>query len=106
MCQFENLFPRESGNLVLEFWITPFDYAPYDGPERAVVSKLEENEIVGLTWVIIDYDANNDRPNIYDDNGFWSISHHREAYCNAGVAVAFRLKPDCIVNSRFFYTGG
>ena len=32
----------ESGRLVLEFWITPFDYAPYEGPERAVVSKLVE----------------------------------------------------------------
>lgn len=83
----------ESGKLVLEFWITPFDYAPYDGPERAVVSRLKENEIIGLTWVIIDYDANNDRSDIHDDNGFWSISHHREAYCNADVAVAFRLMP-------------
>ncbi|MFC1551153.1 PKD domain-containing protein [Candidatus Latescibacterota bacterium] len=83
----------EGGKLVLEFWITPFDYAPFEGPERAVESKLEEGEIVGLTWVVIDYDANNDLSNIHDDNGFWSISHHREAYCNADVAVAFRLMP-------------
>ena len=83
----------EGGNLVLEFWITPFDYAPYDGPERAVVSKLEENGVIGLSWVIIDYDANNNPEDIHDDNGFWSISHDRRAYCDADVAVAFRLMP-------------
>ena len=49
----------ESGRLVLEFWITPFDYAPYDGPVRAVESKLEENKIIGLSWSILDYDEKN-----------------------------------------------
>jgi len=83
----------ESGKLVLEFWITPFDYAPYDGPERAVVSKLVEDTIVGLTWTIIDYDADNDHDNIQDDSGFWSISHHRRSYRDADTCVAFRLMP-------------
>ena len=46
----------ESGDLVMEFWITPFDYAPYDGPERAVVSKLEENGLIALSWSILDFD--------------------------------------------------
>ena len=35
----------ESGKLVLEFYITPFDYAAYEGPERSVESKLQENKI-------------------------------------------------------------
>ena len=83
----------ESGNLVLEFWITPFDYAPYDGPERAVTSKLMEDKIIGLTWTIIDYDGNNDPNNIHDDNGFWSISHNRDSYKNADTCIAFRLMP-------------
>ncbi|MFC1691952.1 PKD domain-containing protein [Candidatus Latescibacterota bacterium] len=83
----------ESGNLVLEFWITPFDYAPYDGPERAVVSKLVEDTIVGLNWVIIDYDAGRDHSNINDDDGFFSLSQHPRAYCDADAAVAFRLMP-------------
>ncbi len=38
-----NFKEGESGKLILEFWITPFDYAPYEGPERAVESKLVEN---------------------------------------------------------------
>jgi len=78
---------------VLEFWITPFDYAPYDGPARAVASKLVENTIIGLTWTIIDYDANNDHANYNDDNGFWSISQNRRSYRDADACVAFRLMP-------------
>ena len=46
----------ESGNLVLECWITPFDYAPHDGPERASVSKLVENGLIALSWSVLDYD--------------------------------------------------
>ena len=44
-CDFEH---GESGKLVMEFWITPFDYAPYDGPKRAVASQLEENRIIEI----------------------------------------------------------
>lgn len=83
----------ESGNLLLEFWITPFDYAPYDGPVRAIPSKLVEDTIIGLTWTIIDYDEGNDNRNINDDNGFWSISHRRDSHRNADACVAFRLMP-------------
>jgi len=83
----------ESGTLILEFYITPFDYAPYDGPGRAIPSKLTENAIIGLTWTIIDYDANNDNRNYNDDNGFWSISHNRNSYRDANTCIAFRLMP-------------
>jgi hypothetical protein len=41
--------PGESGKLVLEFWITPFDYASCDGPQHAVESQLKENALVGLS---------------------------------------------------------
>ena len=82
----------ESGNIVLEFFITPFDFAPYD-PVNAVPSKLVENTLIGLTWTIIDYDGNNDPKNINDDNGFWSISHHLRSYQDASTCIAFRLMP-------------
>ena len=39
---------REAGKLVLEFWITPFDYAGCDGPQRAIESQLSENKLIGL----------------------------------------------------------
>ena len=82
----------ESGPLVLEFWITPFDYAPFN-PLNAKVSELIEDSIIGLTWTIIDYDANNVVADIHDDNGFWSISHHINSYNDASRCVAFRLMP-------------
>ena len=51
-----NFKPGESGRLVLEFWITPFDYAGPEGPQRAVESVLTENKIIGLSFAVIDYD--------------------------------------------------
>ena len=79
----------ESGRLTLEFWITPFDYAPYEGPARAVVSKLEENKVIGLSWAVLDYD-DVDNP---DYRGFWNLSHKTEMFGNASDLVAFRLMP-------------
>lgn len=78
----------ESGRLVLEFWITPFDYAPYDGPARAVVSKLTENALIGLSWSVLDYDENNAK---YE--GFYNLSHVTRMDSNASCQVAFRLMP-------------
>ena len=51
-----NFKPGEPGKLVLEFYITPFDYAGCEGPERAVESVLTENKIIGLGWAVLDYD--------------------------------------------------
>src|ERR1039457_2249679 len=62
-----NFKPGESGKLVLEFWITPFDYAPCDGPQRAVESMLTENKLIGLSCAVIDYDDVNARDRV----GFW-----------------------------------
>ncbi|MGD2094504.1 MAG: PKD domain-containing protein [Phycisphaerales bacterium] len=81
--------PGESGRLVLEFWVTPFDYAGPEGPERAVESMLWENKIIGLCWAIIDYDDVNNRRN----NGFWNLSRHHRMYGNASHFCAFKLMP-------------
>ena len=78
----------EPGRLVLEFWITPFDYAPYDGPERAVVSKLVENALIGLSWAVLDYDEDN---RSYE--GFWNLSHKTRMDSDASNLCAFRLMP-------------
>ena len=78
----------ESGRLVLEFWITPFDYAPYEGPERAVVSKLVENALIGLSWAVLDYDESN---SAYE--GFWNLSHKTRMDSDASNLCAFRLMP-------------
>jgi hypothetical protein len=84
-----NFQPGEAGRLVLEFWITPFDHAAAEGPHRSVESMLVENKVIGLGWIIIDYDDVNQRRN----NGFWALSRHRTSFGDATLLPAFQLKP-------------
>lgn len=79
----------ESGKLTLEFYITPFDYAAYEGPARSVESKLWENKKIGLSWSVLDYD--DDQKKTY--RGFWNLSHKTSMYGNASDLVAFQLMP-------------
>jgi hypothetical protein len=83
-----NFKPGESGHLVLEFYITPFDYAGCEGPERAVESVLTEGKLIGLSWAVIDYDdvSSNKRK-------FWNLSHKQTFFGNASNLVGFRLMP-------------
>ncbi|EDY82628.1 PKD domain protein [Verrucomicrobiia bacterium DG1235] len=81
--------PGEAGKLTLEFWITPFDYAGPEGPQRAVPSVLEEGKLIGLCWAIIDYDDERSTKN----NGFWNLSRSHTMYGKASELVAFRLMP-------------
>ena len=83
--------PGEDGRYTLEFWITPFDYAPQDGPERAVESKLNENALIGLSWCILDYDDVNVKQQEFE--GFWNLSHKTTMYGNASDLVGFKLMP-------------
>ena len=78
----------ESGKLVLEFWITPFDYAAYEGPGRSVVSQLNEDKIIGVSWSILEYDNNEEH---YE--AFMNLSHKTTMYGNASDLCAFRLMP-------------
>ncbi|PTY07981.1 PKD domain containing protein [Opitutaceae bacterium EW11] len=81
--------PGEPGRLVLEFWITPFDYAGPEGPQRAVESVLWEDKLIGLGWIVIDYD----NPASKANNGFWMLSRHRTMLGDASDLPAFRLMP-------------
>jgi hypothetical protein len=81
--------PGEPGKLVLEFWITPFDYAGTEGPVRAVESVLNEGKNIGLCWAIIDFDDVNARGN----NGFWNLSNKHTMYGNASQLRTFKLMP-------------
>jgi hypothetical protein len=78
--------PGEPGKLVLEFWITPFDYAGCEGPQRAIESKLTENKILGMSWAVLKHAANR-------RGAFWNLSRVREMYGRADHLVAFRLMP-------------
>lgn len=83
-----NFQPGESGQLVLEFFITPFDHAPPD-PARAVPTELEEGQVIGMSWAVLDYD--DEKSERYD--GFWNLSHKTTMYGDASDLVAFRLMP-------------
>jgi len=82
--------PGQPGRLTLEFWITPFDYAGYEGPQRAVESVLRENKIIAMSWAVIDYDDVNSGD---VNNGFWNLSRKHTMYGNASELVAFKLMP-------------
>ena len=84
-----NFQPGDSGKLVLEFWITPFDYAGAEGPSRAVESVLTEGKNIGLSWAVIDYDDVNKKGN----NGFWNLSKEHTMYGNASYLLPFKLMP-------------
>lgn len=76
----------ESGKLILEGWITAYDYAPYEGPENAVESKLEENKIIGLSWSILDFDGK-------EREGHVNLAHNVNMVKDASYLCAFRLMP-------------
>ncbi len=84
-----NFKPGQSGKLVAEFWITPFDYAGAEGPERAVESVLYDNKKIGLTWAVIDYD------DVVDEKkkGFWNLSKNHKMYGNSSLGTIFTLLP-------------
>jgi hypothetical protein len=83
-----NFHNGEAGKLTLEFWITPFDYAGPEGPERGVPSALSENKIIGLSWAVIDF---GDTPG--DRHHFWNLSRHHTMFGDASYLCAFRLMP-------------
>ncbi len=78
----------ESGKLVLEFFVTPFDYAPPDR-SRAVQTNLLENKVIGMSWAILDYD--DEQSKRY--SAFWNLSHKTTMYGDASDLTAFRLMP-------------
>ena len=82
--------PGEPGHYVLEFWITPFDFASPDGAAKSVESKLTENQTIGLSFALIDYDDVNSGGT---NNGFWNLSRHHTMYGNADYLCQFKLMP-------------
>ena len=81
--------PGESGYYKLEFYITPFDYASCDGPDKSVESKLYENKVIGLSWAVIDRDG----PGDTKSGGFWNLSPEHNMFGNATYLREFQLMP-------------
>ena len=76
----------ESGKLTLECWITPYDYAPYEGPTHAIESQLTENKVIGLSWSILDFDGDK-------REGHVNLSHDTRMVKDASYLCAFQLMP-------------
>jgi len=81
-----NFNPGQSGKLTLECWITPFDYAPHEGPGKAIVTKLTENSLIGLSWSILDFDGDK-------RDGHYNLAHNVNMVKDGSFLCAFRLMP-------------
>ena len=77
----------ESGKLVMECWITPFDYISFDNTEHSTASTLRENALIGLSWLIADWDGGEKR------HALPSLSHDVRQVHDASFLRAFRLMP-------------
>jgi hypothetical protein len=76
----------DSGKLTLEFWITPFDHAPAEGPDRAIQSTLVENCIIGFAWSILDFDGG-------ERDGHYNLAHDVRMVRDGSYLCKFRLMP-------------
>jgi hypothetical protein len=81
-----NFKSGESGRLLMEFYVTPFDHASFDGPEHSIISNLKENELIGISWSMLDFDGK-------ACESFMNLSHDLKMINNASYLCAFRLMP-------------
>ncbi len=80
--------PGEAGKLTLEFYITPFDLASPDGPEKSKETQLMENNLVSLCWAILDYRGPEPAKHM-----FWNLSSVHTMYGDASLLLPFKLMP-------------
>ncbi len=78
-----NFKPGEGGKLTLEFYVTPFDLASPEGPEKSKVSQLEENKTVGISWAVIDY-----RGPQSEQHAFWNLASDPGVFAPRGTPGA------------------
>jgi hypothetical protein len=81
--------PGEPGRLVLEFYITPSDYAGCEGPWRALETRLIENKLIGFGLGVIDWASADAKQR----DGFWNISHKQLWFGHASLLAGFRMMP-------------
>lgn len=81
-----NFKQGESGRLQMEFYVTPYDFASFDGPRNSIMSSLKENEIVGISWSMLDFDGKS-------CESFMNLSHDFRMINDASYLCAFRLMP-------------
>lgn len=83
-----NLEQGKPGLFKMEFWITPFDYAAIEGINCSAVSQLKENEIIAMSWSVLDYDDDNK-----ERKDFINLAHNIEMIHDGDFMNVFRLMP-------------
>ncbi|WP_445737164.1 PKD domain-containing protein [Mariniflexile sp.] len=81
-----NFKQGESGTYRMEFWITPFDHADFAGNDRSTETQLIENDIIGLSWCILEYDGDG-------LESFMNLGHDSRMVFDADFLNTFRLMP-------------
>lgn len=81
-----NFKHSESGQLKMEFWITPFDHAAVDGFHKSTVTGLKENHLIGLSWCFLDFDGE-------QCESFMNLAHDTKMIYDASFLNTFRLMP-------------
>ena len=78
----------DSGTIIYECYLTPFDDLHPDSPEQSIQHDLSENAVIGLSWAFLDAD---EKPDKFD--AFWTISKDMKMYGFGDKLVDFRLMP-------------
>lgn len=81
-----NFKSGENGKFRMEFWITPFDHADFEGYDRSIETKLTENSKIGLGWCILEYDGDG-------MESFINLAHDSRMVFDADFLNTFRLMP-------------
>jgi len=76
----------EKGRLQMEFYVTVYDFASFSGPQESIESNLKENELIGISYSMLDFDGES-------CESFMNLSHDIEMIRNASYLCKFRLSP-------------
>jgi len=77
-----------AGKAVLEFYVTPFNYAHEDGPHLSALAELAVGDTIGMSYAILDWEEDESQ-----GAHFWALADTVLMYCNADYLADFVLEP-------------
>jgi len=78
-----------SGLCVLEFWVTPYNYAHPDGPQLSAPAELAAGDTIGMSYAVLDWEEDETPGTVH----FWALADTVLMYCNADFTADFVLAP-------------
>lgn len=81
-----NVKHGEGGKVQMEFWITAYDYAAIAGDQYSVKSTLKENDVIGMSWCVLEFDGKT-------CESFMNLAHNTKMIANADYLNTFKLMP-------------